>query len=477
MKKLFAVLFLTMTVAALSFAQDRGLSVVAKDNLGQSANIGKQYALFIAIDAYRTWPALKKPVADAREIRDILKRDYYVDEVIELYNQQATRANITRTFTELQTKLNVHDSLFIYYAGHGHYDSNSDAGFWIPVDGGTDDFAQENWLPNSQIRGYVSRLKTIHVFIVSDACFSGDILNTNRSLPPQIDNAYFRKAYTLTSRQVLTSGSSETVPDKSEFSSALINCLQKNTAPLLDPLGIYNDVRLAVKETTPLYGTLTAANHQDGATFLFFRRQSSITEPTPAPAPLEPDPVNYMKDTMEAFNEIAWGTVLRSVGPADIVDRIRDIIETEKSRTMDIVICLDTTASMKDDIEALCKNFASMLGRNMRGTSYRVGLVLFKDYYEEYLTKVVPFTANLTQIQHTLNGIIARGGRDIPEAVHEALYDAAVKFSWEAETRLIILIGDAPPHLRQRGEISLEMVRNAAAERGIRIHPIIASGG
>jgi len=108
------------------YAQDnRGLSVVVANNLGSSATIGKQYALFIAIDAYRYWPALKKPVADAREIRNLLQKDYFIDEVIELYNQQATRANIARTFTSLQSRLGVHDSLFIYYAGHGHLDENS----------------------------------------------------------------------------------------------------------------------------------------------------------------------------------------------------------------------------------------------------------------------------------------------------------------------------------------------------------------
>ncbi|WP_461253071.1 caspase family protein [Treponema sp. R8-4-B8] len=270
----WAVFFAILSYTGL-YAQDRGLLVVAAENLGTSAAIGKQYALFIAIDAYRSWPALKKPVADAREIRDILKQQYYIDEVIELYNQQATRANITKTFVDLQTKLDIHDSLFIYYAGHGHLDEGSGIGFWIPVDGGTDVYSMENWLPNSQIRGYISRFKTIHVFMVSDSCFSGDILNTSRSSLPQIDNAYYRKAYALTSRQVLTSGSSETVPDQSEFSEAIKNCLRKNTAPLLDPFGIYNDVRLSVRSTTPLYGTLNAANHQEGATFIFFRRQTA----------------------------------------------------------------------------------------------------------------------------------------------------------------------------------------------------------
>jgi formylglycine-generating enzyme required for sulfatase activity len=282
MKKFFVVLF--FLTAVFAFGQDRGLVRVAGENLGNQVQIGKQYALFIAIDSYRSWLPLKKPVEDAMEIRDILRQDYYIDEVIELYNGQATKQNIIRTFTDLQSKLGVHDSLFIYYAGHGHLDKNSDAGFWIPVDGGTDQFAQENWLPNSQIRGYISRFKTIHVFLVSDACFSGDILNTTRSMPPQIDNAYYRRAYSITSRQVLTSGSSETVPDQSEFSAALINCLRKNSSPLLDPLGIYNDVRLSVGKTTPLYGTLNASNHQEGATFLFFRRQvSAVIQPAPVP--------------------------------------------------------------------------------------------------------------------------------------------------------------------------------------------------
>jgi hypothetical protein len=280
MKKFAVFIIMTFFLATGLFAQDRGLSVVATENLGASAAIGKQYALFIAIDAYRSWPALKKPVADAREIRDILKQQYYVDEVIELYNQQATRANITKTFTDLQSKLDIHDSLFIYYAGHGHFDEGSGTGFWIPVDGGTDKYAMENWLPNSQVRGLISRFKTIHVFMVSDSCFSGDILNTTRAFPPQIDNAYYRKAYGLTSRQVLTSGSSETVPDQSEFSAAIKNCLRKNTAPLLDPIGIYNDVRLSVRSTTPLYGTLNQASHQDGATFLFFRKQASQSQVT-----------------------------------------------------------------------------------------------------------------------------------------------------------------------------------------------------
>ncbi|MDR2634321.1 MAG: caspase family protein [Treponema sp.] len=253
-------------------AQDRGIIVVAAQHLGEQARVGKQYALFIAIDRYREWPGLKRPVADAREIRDILREHYYIDELIELYDADATRTNIARIFTELQGKLDTHDSLFIYYAGHGYFDEASNAGFWIPADAGMNVYAQENWLSNSLIRGYISRLKAIHVFMVNDSCFSGDILNTSRSLPALVDNAYYRRAYALISRQVLTAGSIEKVPDESEFSQAIKMCLRKNTAPLLDPYAIYSDIRLSIQASTPILGNLNQASHQDGATFIFFKR-------------------------------------------------------------------------------------------------------------------------------------------------------------------------------------------------------------
>ena len=73
-----------------------------------------------------------------------------------------------------------------------------------------------------------------------DSCFSGDILNPNRARAPEIDNAYFRNAYTLVSRQVLTSGGSETVPDVSEFAKQLKLAFEGNTEPYIDPIMLFD---------------------------------------------------------------------------------------------------------------------------------------------------------------------------------------------------------------------------------------------
>jgi hypothetical protein len=194
----------------------------------------------------------------------------------------------------------------------------------------------------------------------------------------------------------------------------------------------------------------------------------------PLPGPPEG---NFMNDTVEAFAEIArsgHGELIYSTGADDLLDKIRDALEKERGKELDLVICLDTTGSMRNDIDSVRKGLIPMLKELIAEfASFRIGLVLYKDYYEEYLTRVIPFTADFNSFQRNLNAIRPSGGRDIPEAVHEALYDGAVKFPWEAGSRLMILIGDAPPHPRPRGKITREMVDAAVAERGLKVHAII----
>jgi hypothetical protein len=113
-------------------------------------------------------------------------------------------------------------------------------------------------------------MKARHILLVSDACFAGDILNPNRAISPEISSEYFRNAYSRVSRQVLTSGASETVPDESPFARGLKLALEGNTSPYLDPLMLYNEVRLGTKGTTPLFGDFeTPAIRKARASFFF----------------------------------------------------------------------------------------------------------------------------------------------------------------------------------------------------------------
>jgi hypothetical protein len=185
---------------------------------------------------------------------------------------------------------------------------------------------------------------------------------------------------------------------------------------------------------------------------------------------------NYMKDTVDSFEKIVEGRgeLVYSAGPPDLVEKIVEILQGEQGNAVDLVICLDTTGSMKDDIDAIRELLIPRLEELIADfDSFRIGMVLYKDYNELYLTQVVPFTSDFAKFRTTLNAIRVGGGRDIPEAVHEALYDGAVKFPWDARTRMMILIGDAPAHPRQRGKVSEDLVIKAADERGLKINAII----
>lgn len=186
---------------------------------------------------------------------------------------------------------------------------------------------------------------------------------------------------------------------------------------------------------------------------------------------------NFMKDTVDAFTEIATagsGELVWSTGADDVVPKIRKILEEARGKSLDLVLALDTTSSMKDDIDSVRRMLIPMLQDIIAGfRSFRIGMVVYKDYFDEYLFKAEKFTRDFGSFQKTLNAIRVSGGRDIPEAVHEALYESAISFPWEADERIIILIGDAPPHPRQRGMISKDMVDEAARSRGLKVNAII----
>ena len=184
--------------------------------------------------------------------------------------------------------------------------------------------------------------------------------------------------------------------------------------------------------------------------------------------------LNYIPETITAFTQIAGENTVFSTGPADLVDKIKTILERERDRNVDLIICFDTTGSMRPHLDAVRRELIPMLNSMIiEFASFRIGMVLYRDYNEEYLTRIIPFTSDFNAFQRSINAVRVAGGGDIPEAVFEALYDGATKFKWAAESRLMILIGDAPPHPRPRGRITKQMVDDEVLKQGITIHAII----
>ena len=183
----------------------------------------------------------------------------------------------------------------------------------------------------------------------------------------------------------------------------------------------------------------------------------------------------FMNETVEAFTSLAGAESTAFVsGPAEMMERIVAILGSAPGSDLDIAICLDVTSSMRPFFGEIRDSLVPALREMASGfASVRGGMVFFKDYYDDFMTKLVPFTDDFDELQAGIDGVKVGGGGDIPEAVHEALYVGATGLEWEGRTRIMILIGDAPPHPRPRGRVTRQMVDAEIERRQIKLHSIV----
>lgn len=257
----------------------RALKIIATDPVtkqtGEVTLYNKSVAVIIGIDQYEHLPAdrqLSYAVKDAKGIADVLKRQYKFDQIITLYNKDATRKAITKLLeVDLPKQLGKEDALFIFWAGHGNQESSSegDIGYLIPHDGSVDDITSN--LTMSEIRDTVSKkIPAKHIFYVMDACYSG-LLTESRSVDktPRRDLAYLQDMTKERVRQVLTAGGKgQEVLDggnngHSVFTGRLIELLEKtgdfitaNEIQAIIKEKVNGDARARNHQQTPSYGTL-----------------------------------------------------------------------------------------------------------------------------------------------------------------------------------------------------------------------------
>jgi len=222
-----------------------------------------------------------------------------------------------------------------------------------------------------------------------------------------------------------------------------------------------------------------------------------VEPPAPEPEPIveepeEPDTIvltdDYNPDAAESFKNIAafgGGEMVYSKGPETLPDDIIAALDRIKNKDCaDVIFAIDTTGSMKDDIEKLRKVWIPMMFEKIKEfKSLRFGLLLYRDYGDTYKFMNLPvkkfeFTTRVEDLRKNLNGFYIHGteGGDIPEAVYEALYSSMEFYKWRADAeKKIILIGDAEPHPSPRGsgKYSKDLVARLAEQKGVMIDAVI----
>jgi Mg-chelatase subunit ChlD len=146
-------------------------------------------------------------------------------------------------------------------------------------------------------------------------------------------------------------------------------------------------------------------------------------------------------------------------------------------RKFDLLLAIDTTGSMGDEINYLKSELRSILTdlrRSHPGLDIRLGLVAYKDEGDVYVTRTYPFVSSLDAMQSNLQAQYAEGGGDYPEAMDLALARAVAQ-DWRPDAvKSLVLVADAPPH--DENIDRAWHVAEAARAKRIQIVPVAASG-
>jgi len=230
---------------------------------------GKDHLLVIGINKYADWPVLQNAARDAKDFRKLMIEEYGFkkDNVVELFDEEATRKKIYARLRTYVDELDENDRLLVYFSGHGFYDSLLETGYWIPADAHTG--ADDEYLNNLDITRMLQKMKAKNIFVIADACYSGQLL---REMQKENSGQY-------KSRMVLCSGKLKPVPDgvpgtNSPFAIQVLAFLRKPGAATLLASELIQQVKRSFAGTNgqkPVGGAIDEVGDENGD--FVFRRE------------------------------------------------------------------------------------------------------------------------------------------------------------------------------------------------------------
>ena len=182
------------------------------------------YALVVGVGNYNDWPDLPGAVRDAKEVAEKL-RNYGFDVRLVL---NPNSIKLKSEFNNLAFKIGKKKdrAILLYYAGHGQTEelaNQKKLGYIVPKDCPRIDFNPAGFVEKAismkTIEQYALRIRSKHVLMLFDSCFSGSVFASVRSAPTAILEKTNKPV-----RQFITAGNEEEqVPDHSVFKTCFID--------------------------------------------------------------------------------------------------------------------------------------------------------------------------------------------------------------------------------------------------------------
>lgn len=175
------------------------------------------------------------------------------------------------------------------------------------------------------------------------------------------------------------------------------------------------------------------------------------------------------------------GLLTRTLASACVVAScVLSALSAHAKPAVEVAFVLDTTGSMASLIEGAKRkiwSIATTIVEENPGADIRMGLIAYRDIGDEYVTRRIELTADIQDLYARLLELKARGGGDWPESVNEALHEGITKLSWTQGpevSRIVFLVGDAPPHMDYAQDVKYPDVLKIARERDIVVNAVQA---
>lgn len=228
MKKIAWLILLLGLAAGLSAGLELRL-----DNGSRVQLYSDYYALIIGNSEYQYFPKLRGVKQDVQDVKAMFEKLG----VRTLLLENQTGAQMQKALNDFIDKegKDPNRALILYYAGHGFTEERADGtdlGYIVPVDAplynnNSSEFRSKA-MSMTRINEYAELVRSKHVLMLFDSCFSGTLFTARRAAPQIID-----EKTTQPVRQFITAGAAnEAVPDQSVFKSTLLKGLGDGYADL-----------------------------------------------------------------------------------------------------------------------------------------------------------------------------------------------------------------------------------------------------
>lgn len=155
-------------------------------------------------------------------------------------------------------------------------------------------------------------------------------------------------------------------------------------------------------------------------------------------------------ECLEQFNALAreTGGELKVVANSKFVSKeIANIIEANAIDNTDIMIILDKTSSMADDLENIKTGLAQILSSLEKFKNVRLSVSTYGDKNTdgELWYDYQNFETDFKGTMEFIKSIQMTDGGGFPESVYDGIYKAFQQNFWKSDSkRIVVLLGDAP---------------------------------